>query len=144
MAEGDSHIYQEYKKGIATGNYDLVADTVVALLVASYTLDEAGDTLLADVVAAEISDPSYARQTLTGKTVTAEGSGTGTDLQGMFDAADVTFPSLSGTNPNYLILFNDTPTSPLDPLILALELTTPSNGGDYIIIWHADGIVRNS
>lgn len=139
MAEGDIHVYREFKKGLMDSNYDLVNDNVIALLVSGYTLDGDGHTLLSDVVANEISDPSYSRQTLTGKTVTPDGAGVG-----KFDAANITFSNLSGTDPNYLILFDDTSITPLDPLICAMELTTATNGGDYIISWNAAGIMRIS
>lgn len=140
MAEGDIDIYQEFKKGLFDGHYDLVADVVVALLVTGYTPDLEGDTLLADVSGYEISDPSYSRQTLTGKTVVAVGGTT----QSMFDADNVTFVGLEGPDPSHLILFDDTATSPLDPLICVMELATSSNGGDYIISWNATGIIRIS
>lgn len=144
MAEGDSHVYQSFKAQVLQGTFDLVGDTIVAALVSGYTKDEDGHSVWADISANEITDASYSSQTLTGKSVTESGTGSGTAVKGKWDAADVTFGSLTGTDPNYLILYDDTPTSPADPLIIAMELTTTTNGGDYQIEWNANGIMRLS
>lgn len=144
MAEGDISIYQTFKRYIMEGTFDLVNDTIKAALVSGYTLDEDGDNTWANVSANEITDASYAQQTLTGQSVSSVGTGTGTAVKGEWDAADVTFGSLTGTDPNFLILFDDTPTTPADPLICAMELTTPTNGGDYQVSWNANGIIRIS
>lgn len=142
MAEGDIHVYRSFKSEVMKGTFDLVNDTVLAALVSGYTLDEDVHDTWSDVSANEISDGSYSAQTLASKAVTGTGTGTGTAVKGKWDAADVTFASLTGTDPNYLILYDDTPTSPADPLIAAMELTTTTNGGDYVISWNANGIIR--
>ena len=142
MAEGDIHVYRSFKSEVMQGTFDLVNDTVIAALVSGYTLDEDGHDTWSDVSANEITDGSYSAQTLGSKSVTGTGTGTGTAVKGKWDAADVTFASLTGTDPNYLILYDDTPTSPADPLIAAMELTTTTNGGDYVISWNANGIIR--
>lgn len=146
MAEGDIHVYQAFKELVMEGVYDLINDAVAAALVSGYTLDEDGHRLWGDagVSANEIADASYTRQNLASKTVTAVGTGVGTAVKGQFDAADVTFVSLTGTDPNYLILFDDTPTNPADPLICAMEIATVTNGGDFVISWNANGIIRIS
>lgn len=142
MAEGDIHVYRSFKRYILDGIFDLEADTVMAALVSGHVLDEDGHSIWADVSADEITDGSYSAQTLTGKSVASSGTGTGTAVRGVFDAGNVTFASLTGTDPNYLILYDDTPTVPVDPLILAVELTKATNGGDYQIQWNASGIIR--
>jgi len=144
MAEGDIHVYQTFKSGILRGTFDLTSDTIKASLVSGHTKDEDTHSVWGDVSADEITDGSYTAQTLTGLSVTESGTGSGTAVKGKWDAADVTFASLTGTDPNYLILWDDTPTSPADPLIAAMELTTTTNGGDYAISWNANGIVRVS
>jgi hypothetical protein len=68
-----------------------------------------------------------------------------TNDRAAFDAADVTWTALgplSPATPSHAIVKNDTPTSPLDPLVCYVELgTTATNGGDYTIAWHANGIL---
>ena len=68
-----------------------------------------------------------------------------TNDRGVFDAADVTWTALgplSPATPSHVILWDDTPTSPADPLIAYWELgTTATNGGDYTIQWGANGII---
>lgn len=142
MAEGDIHVYQSFKRYILEGLFDLTADTINASLVSGYTLDEDGHSIWGNVSANEISDTSYSMQALASLSVASSGTGTGTTVKGKWDAADVTFASLTGTDPNYLILWDDSPTSPVDPLIAAMELTTTTNGGDYVISWNANGIIR--
>ena len=143
MAEGDAHIYRSFKKRLMDGTFDLVNDVVKCALLSGHALDEDGHDLWADVSADEITDGSYAQQTLAGKAVTSTGTGTGTSVRGKWDATDVTFSSLTGTDPNYAILYDDTPTGTIaDSLIGAWELTTATNGGDYKLQWHANGIIR--
>lgn len=54
-----------------------------------------------------------------------------------FDAANVTWTALgplSPATPSHAIIWNDTPTSPADPLICYIVLgTTATNGGDYSV-----------
>ncbi len=147
MAEGDGHVYQVLKTELMNAEYDLGADTIKCALVSGYTLDEDAHHKWADASTKEITDASYSQQTLSSLSVTDDGTGTGTAAKGKWDAADVTFSSLTGTNPNYAILYNDsitTPTALVDGLIVAFELTTASNGGDYKLSWNANGIIRIS
>lgn len=145
MAEGDAHIYRSFKKRLMDSTFDLVNDVVKCALVSGYTLDEDVHDVWADISANEITDASYAQQTLGSKAVTSTGTGTGTACKGKWDAADATFSSLTGTDPNYAILFDDTPTGTIaDSLIGAWELTTVTNGGDYQLNWNINGIIRIS
>jgi hypothetical protein len=144
MAEGDIHVYQVFKHQVLGGVFDLDTDTIKVSLVAAYTLDEDGDSVWTNVSTKEITDTSYAAQTLTGLTITASGTGSGTAVKGKWDAADVTWSSLTGTDPSHAIIWDDTPTAPADPLIAAVELTTATNGGNYTLSWNANGIIRIS
>lgn len=144
MAEGDVTIYQVFKTELLKGTYDLVSDDIKVALVSGYTPDEDAHHGWSDASANEITDTSYAQATLTGKSVTDDGTGTGTNAKGKWDAGNVTFASLTGTDPNYAVLFDDTVTAPADALICAVELTKATNGGDYVLQWNADGIIRLS
>jgi hypothetical protein len=145
MAEGDGHVYQGFKTNVMGGLFDLDTDTIKCALVSGHTLDEDAHHKWADVSADEITDGSYAQQTLASLSVTDDGTGTGTACKGKWDAGNVTFNSLTGTDPNYAILYNDsitTPTAMVDGLIVAFELTTATNGGNYTLSWNANGIIR--
>jgi len=131
MAEGDGHVYRSFKHHVLGGIFDLDSDTIKCALVAAYTLDEDGHSKWTDVSTKEITDTTYAVATLTGLTIEATGTGSGTDVKGKWDAGDVTFSSLDGTDPSHAILYDDTATSPADALIGAWELTTATNGGNY-------------
>lgn len=145
MAEGDGHVYQGFKVKLMQKIVDLVNDTIKVALVSGHVLDEDGDVLWSDISADEITDASYAAATLAGKSVTASGTGSGTAVKGKWDASDVTFSSLTGTDPNYAILYDDSVTgTAADPLIAAFELTKSTNGGDYKLQWNANGILRIS
>ena len=143
MAEGDGHIYRSFKAWVMSGLFDLSSDTIKCSLVSGYTRDEDGHDQWSDVSANEITDTSYAAQTLTGLSVTATGTGSGTAVKGKWDAGDVTYSSLTGTDPNYVVLWDDGITgTKADALIGCWELTTTTNGGNYKIQWNASGILR--
>lgn len=146
MAEGDIHVYQIFKAEVMKGTVDLVNDTVQVSLVSGYTLDEDGHSVWAGTAVSgkEITDASYTMKTLGSKAVTEQGTGTGTAVKGKWDAADVTWNSLTGTDPNYAIIWDNTTTSPLDMLIAAVEIATATNGGDFTLSWNANGIIRIS
>jgi len=80
----------------------------------------------------------------TGGNTLKTGTGT-TGERGKFDADNVTWTGLNiaGTSasPTHAILYNDSPTSPADPLIAYWEVTTATNGGDYTLAWNAAGIL---
>lgn len=147
MAEGDGHAYQIFKSNLFRGILDLDTDTIKCALVAAYTLDEDGHTKWAGTAVSgkEITDVSYSAQNLTGLAISEDGTGTGTAVKGKWDAGNVTYSTLTGTDPNYAILYDDTITgTKADPLIAAFELTTATNGGNYTLQWNANGIIRIS
>jgi hypothetical protein len=142
MAEGDIHIYRSFKENVLKGVFNLTGAAIRAALVSGYTRNEITHAVWANVSANEITDASYTRGTLATTAVDGTGTGNGTLNRGRWSAAALTFASLTGTNPNYLILYDDTPTDPADPLIACMELATTTNGGDYVISWNANGIIR--
>ncbi len=80
-------------------------------------------------------------KTLAGQDVTQDD----TNDRGIFDATDVTWTSLGAltpATPSHTILWDDTPTAPVDPLIAYWVLgTTATNGGNYTIQWGTLGII---
>ncbi len=106
---------------------DLADDTIKVALVdtGTYTYSTAHD-FYNDVSTAVIGTP----QTLASKTVTA----------GVFDAADVTFTSVTGSSVEALVIYKDTGTASTSPLIAYIDtvssgLPVTPNGGNITITW---------
>ena len=72
---------------------------------------------------------------------------TGTVSVGTFDAADVTFGTVSGDAADYLVLYKYSATPANAPLIVTWDSATTGlpvtpNGGDITVTWNAAGITR--
>jgi len=89
-------------------------------------------------------------------------AGTGTDVQsatvgtpqtigsktftnGVFDGADVTFPTVSGSTVEALVIYIDTGTPTTSPLVAYIDtsvtnLPVTPNGGNITVTWNASGI----
>jgi hypothetical protein len=125
-------IYPSAKEAFLSGDLDLVNGTVRAVLVDTgvYTYNAAHEDYadLSGVVGTE-SDA------LSSKTV----------ADGVFDAADVTFSSVTGNTVEAIVLFLDTGTPENDLLIAYIDtassgLPATPNGGDITITWSGSGI----
>lgn len=148
MAEGDGAIYNAFKEDVMEGIHDLATGghTLKQTLHTSYTPDIDAHVVWAT---AGVSSTEYGTgsgytaggATLAGQDVTQDN----TNDRGVFDANDVTWSSLgalSPATPSHTILWNDTPSSPADPLIAYWELgSTATNGGDYTLQFGATGII---
>lgn len=150
MAEGDGHIFRTFKEDVMAGVHDLDTggQTVKVALVSGYSLDTVGDNVWADVSVSEVTGTGYTAggKSLANQTVTETGTGTGTSGErGKFDADNVTWTGLNigGTSgsPSHAVVYNDSQTTPAKPLIGAWEVTTATNGGNYTLEWHTDGII---
>jgi hypothetical protein len=119
----------------------------------SYTYDQAADEFVADLpTGAEPSDGSYSRQTLANLTFTQDD----VDNEGVFDADDVTFSSLSTTNDIQTVFVykqvGGDDTSPGDDPLVAVydddsaeslsDLPISTNGSDLTLSLDAEGIVN--
>lgn len=131
-----------YNKGIFKihdSTINLASDTIVCLLLNdSYVHDPAHD-FISDVSANEIGVSGYSRQTLSNKTLTEDD----TNDRAVFDnTADITFSSLaSGETIGWAVIARNTGNDATSELICALDVTdTPTNGGDIVIAFHADGV----
>lgn len=121
-------LYDKARKAFADGDIDLLSDTIKCVLIdaAEYTVDLADDDFLDDVAAdARVGTA----QTLGSKTTTA----------GVFDAADVTFSSVSGAQCEGILIYKATGTESTSPLIAYIDSATglpvTPNGGDIQIQW---------
>ncbi len=127
-----NQMYVSAKTAFLLGDIDLVADTIKVVLVdtADYTVNISTHDFLNDV-------PSGARVstiTLSGKSVTA----------GVFDAADGSFPSVTGDQSEALIIYKDTGVESTSPLILYIDqatgLAVAPNGNSITLTWPSSGI----
>lgn len=84
---------------------------------------------------------------LTGVVGTAQTLGTKTYVNGVFDAADVTFTAVTGATVEALVIYLDTGTPATSRLVAYIDtgvtnLPVTPNGGDIGITWNASGIFR--
>jgi hypothetical protein len=142
------------------GSIDVENDTLrIALFDDStaYSIDRLNHEFVSDVLdggttAQELSDPTFARQTVSGAAVTVDS----TDSEVVFDANDVTFSDLDGGEvvQGFLIYqqVGGDDTTPTDDPILFIEdeLTNQNgnqittNGSDVTIQFDGEGIVNLS
>lgn len=139
MAEGDGTLYNNFKEQILLGELDLGngADTIKVMLVTGHSLDIDLDDSYSDVSADEVSGTGYTAggEALANQAVAQDN----TNDRASFDADNTTWTGLDAGTPNYAIVYDDTHASKY--LISAFEIATASNGGDYTLTWHTDGIL---
>lgn len=129
-------LYPKWKEALLqAGSNSSLGGTVKAVLLdlADYTYSAAHD-FMDDV-------PSGAR------VGTAQTLGSKTFTNGLFDAADVTFPAVTGDQSEAILIYIDTgsdatsrPVCFLDTGVTGLPVTP--NGGDIGITWNASGIFQ--
>ena len=127
-------LYTKGKEALLDGSINLEANTIKCVLVdaADYTVNLSTHDNLDDI-------PSGARvgtpQTLGSKTFTG----------GVFDAADATFPSVTGDPCEAIVIYKDTGTESTSRLLAYIDtaasgLPVTPNGGNIQIQWNAGGI----
>jgi len=146
------------KTELFRANVDYANDTVrLALLKESteYSPDPSAHEFVNDVLdggttGAEFDDTNYGRKTLT--TSVSEDN---TDNEGVFDAPDVPFSSLGGSQTIEAILIykqvgGDDTTPGDDPILRILDdseeadLPLATNGGDVAVSFDAEGVINIS
>lgn len=138
MAEGNGAVYNKAKERFFLGEIDLVDDVLDLLLMEGYTPDIDAHEDWTDVSAQEASGTGYdaGGKTFSNKTVDFD---SGTDVC-TFDSTDApTWTGLDCGTPSHAILMDNTHAS--DALVLYWELGRASNGGDYGVTYHGDGIL---
>lgn len=139
MAEGDGALYNEFKKEVLSGTINLAngGHTIKVVLVTGHTPDIDNHTGYSSISGDEESGTGYTAggETLGSQAVTKDNTN---DL-GKFDGTDVTWSGLDVGTPSHTIMYDDTHAT--DCLIAYWELETASNGGDYTLQWHTDGII---
>lgn len=130
-------VFPKYKEALLTGstNISLTSGTVKAVLVdlADYTYSAAHDFLDDIPSGARVGTP----QTIGSVTVTA----------GLFDGADITFPSVTGDQAEAIVIYIDTGSEATSRLVAFLDtgvtgLPVSPNSGNIGITWNASGILQ--
>lgn len=121
-------LYDKTRQRFLEAQINWMTDTIKVILVdtGAYTPQVGIHEYLSDIPSsARIAGPV----TLTAKATTG----------GAADAADVTFPSVSGPSIEAIIIYSDTGTEATSPLIAIIDTATglpiTPNGGDIIVVW---------
>lgn len=136
-----SNAYLTAGKKFVEKALDWVNDDIRCLLVtSSYTFDETHDFV--SQITNELAGGGYARVALAGKATALDDAGHHTHC----DANDTTFPALqaaAGTPAAAIVYKYDAGGDGASQLIAYCSLTAPPvpNGGDYKIVWGANGIL---
>lgn len=127
-------LYQKWKEQLLqfTTNNNLSAGTVkVALVDTGVYTYSATDQFFSAISSAVIGTP--------------QSLGTKTFVNGVFDAADVSYTSVTGNSVEALVIYIDTGTAGTSPLVAFIDtgvtgLPVTPNGGNIAITWNATGI----
>jgi hypothetical protein len=129
-------LYPLAKQEMLKGNVDLSGSTVKAVLVdgADYTYSAAHQFL----------------SSVNGGTAVVATSGafaSKTFVNGLFDAADITFTAVTGDVSEIIIIYIDTGVSGTSKLIAYLDtgitgIPVTPGGGDILVVWDAAGIFQ--
>ena len=142
-----SFVYNQFKAELMNGTYSLdkdlsSPDTVrVALMATGHTSSASTNVGLASVISNEMSNTAGSAYVANGKTL-ANLEVTQESTHGKLDADDIAWTTASFTA-FYAVLYDDTPTSPANPLICSIDfgggqqVTT----GTFTIQWAAGGIL---
>ncbi len=124
-----SALYDKGRNAFLKGDVDMLVDTIkIALLKTTHTPNLTTHDFWDDVSADQV-----------GSSVTL---GTKDATDGIFDAADATFPTVTGVECSYICIYHDTGTPATSTLIALLDtdvtgLPVTPNGGDIEVQWAA-------
>jgi hypothetical protein len=124
---------------LMNGGLDLdTQDIRVLLCTASFT--PSVDHNFVSEVTNECTGTGYARTALTSESVTEDD----TNDRAVFDAADVTWTGANFGTPAYAVIYRFVTNDADSPIIAVHTITSPvaTNGGDYTLVWSANGLIR--
>lgn len=123
-------LYDLGRQAFLEGAIAILTDNIkVALVTSGYSPTQASDQYWSTIVS--------------GNRVAISGNlSSKTSTDGVFNAANVTFTSVSGSAANALVLFKDTGTDSTSPLIAYIDnytgLPVTPNGGNITVAWPTD------
>ncbi len=121
-------IYDLGRKAFMDGDIAILTDNIKTVLVdtATYTANQATDQFLSDIGAGE-------------RVATSGNMASKTSTAGVFDAADITYSSVTGDVSEALVIYKDTGVAATSPLLAYIDSATglpvTPNGGDITITW---------
>lgn len=136
--------YNSFRKYLGDGTIDLDSHAFKVMLVSSsYTPNAATHTVKADVT----NELSTANGYTSGGASLGSVTWTQSAAVVTFDAADTTWTASGGSIvARWAVIYDDTPTSPVDPLVAYILLdTTPANvtatdTNTLTLVWNGSGI----
>jgi hypothetical protein len=132
MAQGDAHVYNNYKEQVLLGSFSLVTATIKLAILDAHTLDIDDDDEFLDVQADEASGSGYVAggATVGSKAVAQDNP----NDRATFSGGPVVFSGLDvGTALTHAVMYEADSSAGI--LICAWENTIPTNGGDYTFSW---------
>lgn len=140
MAEGDAHVYNNFKEQLLLKQIDCDTDIFkVALYSGTYAAADLDVAAPAYTATNEIGPSGYSAggRMATGTTVTQNSGGvTGSAT---WDANDITWTSLGASNIRRAILYDDTTATKY--CLIVWEIATDSNGGNYTLSFSSAGMM---
>ena len=128
-------VFNRTKIDWLNGDIDWIADSIRTLLVSGTVTIDPDDNFVADFIAAgaqvELTDGTYARQTLGTKVVTQNDASN----RGEADAANIDFGALDNETPTALLVFRFVATD-ADSVCISIHDTnfgSASNGAGYVV-----------
>ena len=101
----------------------------------------ATSVVVEELLGFELTDGSYARQAVTGTSITYPDPGSGPLMQA--DAGDPTFPALAGGEiVGWLVCAYDTGTDASDEILASFQVNHEADGTDFIPTISSLGVVR--
>ena len=138
MAQGDGHVYNNFKEQLMLKTIDLINDVLKAALYStSFSATDIDGAAPAYSTTNEIVASGYTAggATLGTKTVTQDD----TNDRAAFDCADITWTSLATATIGKVLIYDDTTATKW--ILIAFEITTNSNGGNYTLTINANGLL---
>lgn len=137
MAEGDALVHNNLKEQFFRKTIDFINDDLkIALYTSSYTWSiDGADTAYSATNEISASGYTAGGKSLTSKTVTQDD----TNDRAAFDAADCTWTALAAASPRHAVLYDNTTATKW--VMVHWELATDSNGGDYTLQFHTNGVL---
>lgn len=140
FAEGDSVVYNGTKLYLMQGVYQMqnAGHVFKMTLHTGYTPDIDTHDIWADTGVSSTEYGTASGYTAGGKTLANQSTTQdNTNDRALWDFDDVTWTALGAltpATPSHAIIWDDTPTSPADPLVCYIVLgTTATNAGDYTV-----------
>lgn len=121
-------LYDKGRQAFLEGDIVILTDNIKTVLVdtATYTVNLATDEFLSDIPAGE-------------RVATSANMTSKTTVAGVFDAADITYSSVTGDVSEALVIYKDTGTAGTSQLIAFIDTATglpvTPNGGDITVTW---------